>query len=205
MPNWCLTNYKIVGPKEDIRRFNDMLDDLSALPEPRVENGFGKLWLGCLVDYLGGDWHDIYCRGEVCDRDTDMAGEMITLTVMSAWAEQAQTRSFLQEKFPKCQFYYISEEPGNGYYIKNDAENEFFPENFVLQYSVEEGSFDVEYFEDIRDIPPYLKENIGIKCKPDKDSVMKALDRWNAKNRAEGRFAYLNEFQLVDHGGYTVT
>lgn len=198
MPNWCLTNYKVVGPKEDISRFSTMLNELQSLPESRVENGFGKLWLGNLVDYLGGNWHDVWCRGEINDWDVDASGEMITMQVMSAWSEPSATRFFLKEKFPSCDIWFISEEPGNCYYVKNDTEGDYFPEKYILEYSTDDGTFDTEYFEDIRDIPPFLKEHLGVKCKEDPADISGKLKNWSSKDPSGSRFAYLNEFTLVD-------
>ena len=65
MPNWCNTSYKFVGDKEEIADLYNKLQSLNDMPEPLVENGFGKLFLGCVVNLFGGDWKEIYCRGEI--------------------------------------------------------------------------------------------------------------------------------------------
>ena len=38
--------------------------------EPSVPNGFGKTWLGCLVNALGGDYNKIHCRGDWSNLET---------------------------------------------------------------------------------------------------------------------------------------
>ena len=55
MPNWCFTTYKIVGDIKEIHDLNNKLMKLDNMKEPLVPNGFGNLWLGCLVKILGGD------------------------------------------------------------------------------------------------------------------------------------------------------
>ena len=49
MPNWCFTEYRCCGNKGELVDLKEKLDHLNSLPEPLVENGFGKLWCGCLV------------------------------------------------------------------------------------------------------------------------------------------------------------
>lgn len=43
MPNWCYTSYRFEGNKEEIADLHKKLQSLDELPEPLVENGFGKL------------------------------------------------------------------------------------------------------------------------------------------------------------------
>ena len=59
MPNWCYTDYRCYGNKGELVELKGKLDYLSSLEKPLVENGFGKLWCGCLVSLLGGDWNKV--------------------------------------------------------------------------------------------------------------------------------------------------
>ena len=59
MPNWCFTVYKCVGSPKEVRKLYDVIDSNCKRKEPRVKNGFGPLWLGCIIDELGGDWEQI--------------------------------------------------------------------------------------------------------------------------------------------------
>lgn len=52
MPNWCDTQYKIVGKKEEAVDLYNKILQLQEMKEPLEPNGFGLLWLGCLVKKL---------------------------------------------------------------------------------------------------------------------------------------------------------
>ncbi len=67
MPNWALTDYCFQGTNEQAKDLYDKIDNLQNLGEPFVPSDFGKLWMGCLVNYLGGDWKTVNCRGEIID------------------------------------------------------------------------------------------------------------------------------------------
>ena len=49
MPNWAYTSYRIVGKTEEVNDLYGKIKQLENMQEPLVENGFGLLWLGCLV------------------------------------------------------------------------------------------------------------------------------------------------------------
>ena len=56
MPNWASTKYAFHSTKEDVQDLKKKIDELNAMNEPYVKNGFGRLWFGCLVNYLDGDY-----------------------------------------------------------------------------------------------------------------------------------------------------
>ena len=57
MPNWASTCYVMDAKPEQAKELYDKIDSLTKKEKPLVENGFGKLWMGCLVNLLGGDWN----------------------------------------------------------------------------------------------------------------------------------------------------
>ena len=57
MPNWCVQNWILKGPKDDVQRFCDTVN--SCLVKPDVKpNGFGKFWLGNLCVAFGYEYSD---------------------------------------------------------------------------------------------------------------------------------------------------
>ena len=82
MPNWCLVSYRCYGNKGELVELKEKLDYLNSLPEPYTKNGFGKLWCGCLVSLLGGDWKEVYCRGEI--DSYELSGTTLCISVTSA-------------------------------------------------------------------------------------------------------------------------
>ena len=62
MPNWCFSSYVLEGSEQEIKELDKTLVKLVSRKQPAVKNDFGKNWLGCSVNALGGDWKEIYCR-----------------------------------------------------------------------------------------------------------------------------------------------
>lgn len=176
MPNWCDTTYKITGPLKSRKAFVAMLDHLNSLPEPLVPNGFGKLWLGCIVSYLGGSWKDIYCRGQILGYKRIRG---LILNVESAWGEMDETRHFLQTVFPSLEIYFQTEEPGMCIFETNDKDGIYFPHRWLLDWNDEkENLFIYEYFKDLPAVKQYLKEQ-GILTKdvfPSQGAIIAALE-----------------------------
>ena len=85
MPNWAYSSYRIVGKAEEVQDLYSKLQQLENMQEPLVENGFGLLWLGCLVTILGGNWNDIYCRGKIIDFSLDDG--ILSIETETAWGE----------------------------------------------------------------------------------------------------------------------
>lgn len=195
MPNWCFTTYEILGDQENLDKIEKMLDELKSLDKPRVENGFGNLWLGCIVDYLGGDWQSISCRGDVTDYRRDK--DSVTMYVETAWAESPEFRHFLADKF-NVSVYHISEEPGMGLYWTNDIDGSIFHTKYFLD--LEHDDVDPEYFADIEGVANYLNENnlLGFEVKPDYESIVKVLDEWNEDEEHEDQYIALHEFEYDD-------
>ena len=98
MPNWCDTTYKIVGKREEVQSLCNLLTKLNSMKQPKVENGFGKLWLGCIVEELGEEWNKVACRGEVLD--FNLSDDVLTIWQQTAWCEQVEFRHLLETKFP---------------------------------------------------------------------------------------------------------
>ena len=108
---------------------------------PVEKNGYGKLWLGCLISKLGGDREKYSCRGEILDFNHD--DEVLTINMEKTWTEQEGVRHFLEQTFPDIRIYYIEEEPGFDIFQTNDSEGIYFPERYFL-YSM---SNDSAYYE----------------------------------------------------------
>ena len=62
MPNWCVTNWAIRGPKEKIDTFVNLVNDLPNR-EDVAENGVGKYWLANLAVALGCDLEQLRDKG----------------------------------------------------------------------------------------------------------------------------------------------
>ena len=176
MPNWCFTTYKLCGFKESVEPFYEMLKELEDMDKPYVDNGFGNLWLGCIVNSLGGDWNDISCRGEVTDYHINDEGTELTMHCEIAWAEKPEFRHFLEDKL-HVEIYHYSEEPLMALYWTNDKDEE----HFKFRYFLDSEIIDPEYFETIEQVADYINDYKieGLHVEPDFEKISEALDKYS--------------------------
>ena len=158
MPNWCFTSYVVTGEEKEVCDLYEKMLSLEEREESLVENGFGKSWLGNLVTLLGGDWNTIYCRGDWSDLEKDDDNGALRFDTETAWNDPDEVVTFLQEKYPSLEFYFITEEPGMGYYATNDTAGEYFPQRYTItpydcgeEYQYEEGE-EQEFFKEIENL-----------------------------------------------------
>lgn len=105
MPNWCSTDYYVVGSKKELSDLNRKMEKLENRKKSLVKNGFGNTWLGNLVKYLGGDWEKVYCRGEWMCREYDKEKNTLTFTTETAWCEMEKVYRILLQNHKDTVYY----------------------------------------------------------------------------------------------------
>ena len=192
MPNWCYTCYKVFGDKEQINKLYSAIKEMDEQETPRIENGFGNLWLGCLVDYFGGNYEDIKCRGEITEYE--MQEDVLRICTETAWCELNEVRKFLENVLPGIKIYYISEEPGMEEYYTNDSTYEIFHTKYFLDTC--DLDFDSEEFANEKELVAFLNSK-GIKCH-DEESAMKAVKEYADDIEDEDKYISLYKYQIED-------
>ena len=160
MPNWCYCSYRIVGKAEEVQDLYSKLQQLENMQEPLVENGFGNLWLGCLVTILGGDWNEIYCRGKIIDFSLDDG--ILSIETETAWSEMQEVRHFIEKVYPALKIYYYEEESGCEIYQTNDRHGHYFSSRYIFDDQEGEG---MEYFDKPETLLAFASKAIGMKLK----------------------------------------
>lgn len=194
MPNWCSTEYYVVGSKKELSDLNKKMEKLENRKESLVKNGFGNTWLGNLVESLGGDWEKVYCRGQWMCRVYNKENNSLTFTTETAWCEMNEWRKFIESYYTTIKILFVTEEPGCGIYQTNDKQGVFFKDKYVLDYTE-----DVEYFETIDQAVEFIEELIGLKIE-DKtvNGIQEKLDEYVEKNDEEDQYFSFHEFEEVD-------
>lgn len=198
MPNWAYTTYKIKGSEKEVAALYKTIQNLDQREESLLPNGFGKLWLGNLVHALGGDWNDIYCRGQILDYSLENG--ILKINTETAWGEMSDVRHLLETKYPSLQIFFQTEECGMCIFQTNDATGEYFPERWLLDYNDEkENVFIWEYFVDIPAVIEYLKDNGVIEkdLQPTKEAIVAVLSEIE-EERPDDISWMLEEFVVVD-------
>ena len=185
MPNWCTTTYKCVGEQKDIQSLHKTLEQLQAMKKPFVKNGFGNMWLGCVVNILGGKWEDVRCRGEIIDFSMD-GEDVLVISQSTAWCEQEEFRYFLEQHYQGMKIFYQEEEPGNDVYYTNDETGDYFPEQYILD------SYDgCEYFNSLHDIAAKVKEITQVDVRTEED-IEAVLNDYQEKMEEEGKEVFFS-------------
>lgn len=192
MPNWCSTTYKCIGNKNEVEELNSILHKMNNRNEPVIENGFGTMWLGELVNELGKDYQKYSCRGSITDFDYD-DNEMVTIYQETAWSEQKGVRKAIEERFPSIKVYYLDEECGNDYFQTNDILGDFFPERYFL-----DGEDVHEYFESIEDVSEFLNNMFGLTTTPDLEEVEMQINEYVEGYDDEDFYLNIHEIERVD-------
>lgn len=191
MPNWCYTSYIVTGGKKEVCDLHEKMISLEEREKSLVKNGFGKTWLGNLVAILGEKWENISCRGEFFNLQKDDSDEVLRFETMTAWNELSGMRQFLRSKYPSIKFYYRSEEPGMCVYCTNDADGEYFPE----QFKVEQWEHDDEYCGNQTEVFEIIEEKTGITVH-NLDEMNKAVNKYNQTHEDEE--IYIHVFEITN-------
>lgn len=184
MPNWCNTNYKFIGNADEIADLYKKLKELEDMPEALVKNGFGKLFLGCVINHFGGDWNNIYCRGEI--DYMEMCGDsMLQLSTMTAWGDLPEVWDFVCKNYPSITYYYLAEEGGMCYYVNSDTTGEYFPEMFII----DDCGGETEYVDSEEDLFECIAIHLGYDGKIENFGQLNTLlDKYNEEHPDEGIF-----------------
>ena len=193
MPNWCDTTYKVVGEPKEVGHLFRSLQKLESMKSSYMSNGFGNMWLGCVINYLGGNYENYSCRGEILD--FQMRDDILVISQETAWCEQEGFREFLEQKYPSIKVYYCEEEPGCDVYYTNDTTGLYFPERYVL-----DGYDGTDYFKTLDEVIVRVRDITGNSIIKTEDDVLLALDLFNEQHEddEEDCFYYLHKFEVGD-------
>lgn len=139
MPNWSATRIAALGRPDELQAFVNVVNSLPGRKEA-AESDFGTWWLGNLVDALGGDWHNVPCRGVISPDPEHPATFFLTVpkddwrlsycgkgplffSVVMAWTLDHRLLDFFKEKFPSMDFRWKSTDEFGNFYERFDPDD----------------------------------------------------------------------------------
>ena len=188
MPNWCSTSYVIDGKRKEVQSLFSKMNNLENRKKPLVGNTFGKTWLGCLVNKLGGNWQEVYCRGSWSDLDWN--GSILRFNTETAWGPMDEVFRFIKKQYPSLEIYWQAEEDGNGVYCSNDVEGRYFKDRYRIEHDC-----CYEYFSTLDGLAEYVSGIIGKEVKT-MDDINAAIETWNNATDDYDAMIYLNEYTV---------
>ena len=192
MPNWCFTEYVVTGEKSEIKDLHKKMKSLEKRKKSLVENGFGKTWMGNLVELFGGDWKKTYCRGSWDIAELTPDGNLY-FTAESAWEELSEWRRFIESQYKTITFYFMSEEPGMQIYQTNDSNRDFFTRRYAIELE-DNGREEFDTYDEAR---TYVEQTIGRELKDDED-LEESLYEWAKATKGDDFYVSFIEYELVD-------
>ncbi len=189
MPNWCETTYKCVGDPKELRSVYNTIQRNARRKTPRIKNGLGVQWLGCIIDALGYDWEQYRCRGDISH--AYLLDNVLTIHQDTAWCEQEGFREVIEKAYPSIKVYYKEEECGCEVYHTNDTTGRFFPERYFLD------NYDEPlYYNTIEEAAESVSGIVGHKVDATVDAIEKALDQYQEVHEDEDVFYSFHEFSI---------
>lgn len=177
MPNWCDTEYHCTGEAQELKALHDVLSDLEKSESPRLDNEFGNLWFGCIIDALGGNVEKEDSWGEVTWYKLE--DNALRIGQSTAWHEREGFREFLERTFPSMNIYYLDVEPEAGYYFTNDVERKYFPGDYLLEIVKGDVYFpEFEPCDTIEQAAERVSAIVGKQLPADEDAVRTAIDEF---------------------------
>lgn len=189
MCNWCSTSYVIDGKTKEVQSLFSKMNNLENRKKPLLDNTFGKTWLGCLVNKLGGNWQEVYCRGAWSDLDWN--GAILRFNTETAWGPMNEVFKFIKTIYPSLEIYWQAEEDGNGVYCSNDVEGRYFRDRYRIEFDC-----DYEYFTTIEGVCDYVSGITGKELQS-KAAMEAAINDWNEATEDDDRMIYFNEYEVV--------
>lgn len=201
MPNWCSTTYICVGNPIEIRQLHKAIVTNMRRKTSRVKNEFGTLWLGNIIDQLGGNWKDWRCRGSILNYYIERASKVssnklvkLTIYQTTAWNEQEGFRKFIEQKFPSIKVYYLEIEPEDSRFRTNDDTGNYFPDRYLIDTHC-----GIKMFKTLEKVAEFASEKIERTVDANVGAIKKALDDivFEVDSEEEDIFYEFHEIQVI--------
>ena len=198
MPNWCSTNIVIRNENEDAIR-NLESEFKKAFECHEIANGFGDMWLGNILSYLGYTekqvlYGNISCRGEVVDMFSH--GKELRIYTDTAWVPMLEPFMLMVEKYASdSELIYDATEGGCGIHCTNDDSMVGTVYVDVFDYLPEELAWVEEVNYDGMTKDKFIKEVADSMGWDESEAEEKIFDELSEKfSLSEWEFAEANEW-----------
>lgn len=179
MPNWCDTEYTIIGKKEKVKNLYDLVTKLN-------NQTTGDLWLGTISNELGGKEEDqargwISYVGELSPDE-----EQFTIGCNTAWGEPDNWRHFI-ERTADVNVTYIAIEPGCEVYLTNNPD-------YIDSYILDDDIDGLSYPHTEHEVIDMINENYQQQFSTIQDCYDFA-EQFNQENRDNGKYLFIHQFK----------
>lgn len=199
MPNWCLTDYVIEGPKNDLEIINKAICDCIDGKLPVAEKS-SQEWQGNVLQALRIPV--LQMKGRLCGsmrgffyEKPHWEDDYLTFSCEEAWA-RTNFAEALQIRFKDISVYWYAEVTGCELYSTNDDLGKHFPERFAVEVCINDNC-ENEYFCEKEELFKWLREYWKLDISSDED-----IEKWNEENEDCENYIYVHEID-IDYDVYS--
>lgn len=203
MPNWCYTSYKISGSRKAVKDLYERIMKLDCGEGEMLENGFGNLWLGNLVNGFAHDWKLIDCKGRIIEFFYNEELNLLTLDTETAWSACRETFDVIKEHYrlqgEKIDISFCEEECGNCIYTIHNEGDFTFNYKYCVDYSGKK-TVDIDYAIDLIGVAYIFEKEFGVlgtdreKSEEENIKFMEDYAEQLAEETGKDYFFFIHEF-----------
>ncbi len=193
MSNPAFTSVYLEGERRELRSLYEKMKRLQDRKKPLVENGFyyPQRWLGNLVTRLGGDYHDVYCRGTWSD--LKLSKDYLYFFTETVSQPPFRLLKLIENVYPSLSFYFEAEGDDWDCLLTNDAEGKYYPYRYLV-----DSDMGYEYFVELEEVCQFLSPRITIVGQSE-DQLYEAINEWEEKNNDPILYIIIKKVEVLNN------
>ena len=193
MSNPAFTSVYLEGERRELRSLYEKMKRLQDRKKPLVENGFyyPQRWLGNLVTRLGGDYHDVYCRGTWSD--LKLSKDYLYFLTETVSQPPFRLLKLIENVYPSLSFYFEAEGDDWDCLLTNDAEGKYYPYRYLV-----DSDMGYEYFVELEEVCQFLSPRITIVGQSE-DQLYEAINEWEEKNNDPILYIIIKKVEVLNN------
>lgn len=193
MSNPAFTSVYLEGERRELRSLYEKMKRLQDRKKPLVENGFyyPQRWLGNLVTRLGGDYHDVYCRGTWSD--LKLSKDYLYFFTETVSQPPFRLLKLIENVYPSLSFYFEAEGDDWDCLLTNDAEGKYYPYRYLV-----DSDMGYEYFVELEEVCQFLTPRITIVGQSE-DQLYEAINEWEENNNDPILYIIIKKVEVLNN------
>ena len=193
MSNPAFTSVYLEGERRELRSLYEKMKRLQDRKKPLVENGFyyPQRWLGNLVTRLGGDYHDVYCRGTWSD--LKLSKDYLYFFTETVSQPPFRLLKLIENVYPSLSFYFGAEGDDWDCLLTNDAEGKYYPYRYLV-----DSDMGYEYFVELEEVCQFLSPRITIVGQSE-DQLYEAINEWEENNNDPILYIIIKKVEVLNN------
>lgn len=193
MSNPAFTSVYLEGERRELRSLYEKMKRLQDRKKPLVENGFyyPQRWLGNLVTRLGGDYHDVYCRGTWSD--LKLSKDYLYFFTETASQPPFKLLKLIKNVYSSLSFYFEAEGDDWDCLLTNDAEGKYYPYRYLV-----DSDMGYEYFVELKEVCQFLSPRITIVGQSE-DQLYEAINEWEENNNDPILYIIIKKVEVLNN------